>query len=443
MRYVTLTLGLTALVVLGGCAPSFYGQGRKLAQTGANAEAVPLFYREIEANPASGRAWRELGVSFYEQGEYGKAEESLKRAAALGADARTHLYLGLVYEQQGDPERALRAYRMALGLAAGGKTRGLIESRVQFLQHEQVMREVQTALAAERNLATADIPDNTVAVVEFDSSEMPPELAPLAKGLAEFTAQDLGKVGSLRVVDRLKLDAIRKELELSRSELADPATAPRIGRLVGGRRLVTGTLLGLGDDGFRLSGAVVNTADESVTAPEHADGTLADFFRVQKQFVFDIIKSMDITLTPAERSAIEEVPTENFLAFMAYCRGLSYRDGNQLDAARAEFKNAAHIDGHFAQAASQGNSLTAIIAAGPGGGLGDVAKFSPLAAAESNIDLGSGEVGTFEATVAGWNGFIPTDVDLFLFGQFVDSPLRTRQQGSAVVTVRGNLDARP
>jgi hypothetical protein len=128
---------------------------------------------------------------------------------------------------------------------------------------------------------------------------------------------------------------------------------------------------------------------------------------------------------------------------MAYSRGLSYRDANQMEAAQVEFKSAARLDGGFAQAARQGNTIAAIVAAGPGGGIGDVAQFSSVAAAESGVDLGSLEVGTFQATVAGWNGFIPTNIDLFVFGQFVDSPLRTRLQDSAVVTIRGNLDARP
>ena len=64
--------------------------------------AVGQFYNEIEEHPASSRAWRELGVSFYEQGEMPRAEEALKQAAAIQTDARTHLYLGLVYEQQGE-----------------------------------------------------------------------------------------------------------------------------------------------------------------------------------------------------------------------------------------------------------------------------------------------------------------------------------------------------
>jgi len=372
-----------------------------------------------------------------------RAQESLKQAAAIEPDARTHLYLGLIHEKQDEDELALRAYRVALGLEPSGKTRDLLESRAQLLVNEQVMRGARAALDAEQDLVVADIPANTIAVVEFDSRELPPELAPLAKGMAEFTAQDLGKVNSLRVVDRLKIAAIQRELDLSQSEFTDPATAPRIGRLVGGRRIVTGTLIGLGDESFRLSGAIVNTADQSVSTQGHSDGTLAEFFRVQKGFVFDVIEALDITLTPEERTAIEEVPTENFLAFMAYCRGLEFRDHNQMAAARTEFQGAAAMDGGFSQAATQDRSVSALLAMGPGSATGNLQQFSGLASSESDAELTAVELGSFQSAVIGWNGFVPTNLDLYDLGTFADTPPRTRQAGISTVIIRGDLNVRP
>ena len=439
--YIVLSLGITLL--LNGCAAGHYQQGRRLARAGDNAAAVASFYSEIETDPASGRAWRELGVSFYEQNELPRAEEALKQAAAIKPDARTHLYLGLVYEKQGDSERALRAYRVALGLDPGGETRDLLESRAQLLMHEQVMREAQTALATEQDLAVADIPANTVAVVAFDGSELPDELTPLAKGMAEFTAQDLGKIASLRLVDRLKINAIQQELNLSQSQMTDPATAPRLGRLVGGQRIVTGTLMGLGDESFRVTGAVVNSTDNSILTPEHTDGTVAEFFRVQKQFVFDIIASMDITLTPEERTAIEEVPTENFLALMAYCRGLEFRDHNQMAAANTEFQGAVAMDKGFNQAAAEGRSVSSLLSMGAGGAGSNLGQFSEKAGALSGDALSAVETGSFQASIIGWNGFVPINLDLNYLGAFAGSPPHTTQLVDSSVIIRGNLDVRP
>jgi len=437
--YVVLSFGV--LIMLNGCATSHYQQGRRLARAGDNAAAVASFYSEIETHPASHQAWRELGVSFFEQGELPRAEEALKQAAAIKPDARTHLYLGLVYEKLANGERALRAYRVALGLDPRGETRDLLESRAQLLVHEQVIREAQAALASEQDLAVAHIPDNTVAVVAFDSSELPPELAPLAKGMAEFTAQDLGKIASLRLVDRLKINAIQQELNLSQSEMTDPATAPRLGRLVGGQRIVTGALLGLGDESFRVSGAVVNTTDKSVLTPEHTDGTVAEFFLVQKQFVFDVIASLDITLTPEERAAIEEVPTENLLALMAYCRGLEFRDNNQMAAASTEFQGAATLDKGFSQASTEGRSVSSLLSMGAGGAGGNIGEFSQKAEALSANTLNAIETGAFQTSVIGWNGFVPANLNLN--NVMAGSPPHTRQLVEPSIIIRGNLDVRP
>lgn len=442
MRQALLIPALLACLMAAACSPSYYRQAQALARAGDHAAAVPLYYREIQATPASHAAWRELGVSFYDQGDFARAEEALKQAAGMRPDARTQLYLGLVLEQRDMPEAALRAYGNALGLEPGGETRDLLEARIATLTGILLQREVQKSLANERELAAVALPDSTVAVVEFAGSDLPADLAPLTKGLAELTAHDLGKIGSLRVVDRLKIDAIRKELSLSQSEFADPATAPRIGHLVGGRRIVTGTVLGIGDAAVRVDGAVVNTADKSVQTAEHAEGPLSGIIRVQKKFVFDVIEAMDIELTPAERAEIEKAPTENYLAFLAYCRGLELRDRNDLGGAQAEFRSAAAADRGFAQAAAQNREVSVLLSTGLGTNT-DFGHFNSLLGAASARELATGTFGSFSSTMVTWNGFVPFGVDPGSLGQWTDSPPHTEFQNTANVIIRGDLDVQP
>jgi tetratricopeptide (TPR) repeat protein len=442
MRKPRFLLILGSCLALSACAPSYYQQAQDRARAGDHAGATPLYYREIQAQPDSHAAWRELGVSYYEQGDYPRAAEALNQAAKIKPDARTQLYLGMVAEKEGEIDLALRAYGNALGLEPGGQTRDLLEARVQDLTQVRVLNEVRAALNAESQLDPQSIPENTVAVIEFDGDDLPPELAPLAKGLAEFTALDLSKVQSLQVVDRLKIDTIRKELELSQSEFADPETAPRIGHLVGGRRIVTGTLLGLGDEGLRLDGAVVNTTDRSVTTAPAVEGSLAQIFQLQKTFVFDVIDAMGITLTAAERDEIEKVPTENYLAFLAYCRGLEFRDQNNLGAAQAEFQKAANADQGFTQAATQSRTVASLLSAGFGGPV-DIGQFSAAASAASASEIEAEDLATFQATVAAWNGFVPAVVDPNALDQWAESPPHTVIQTNAAIVVRGNLNVQP
>lgn len=442
MRRPILLLALGACLALTACAPSYYQQALDLANAGDYAGAVPLYYREIQDQPDSQAAWRELGVSYFEQGDYPRAAEALNQAAKIKPDARTQLYLGMVAEKEGDLELALRSYGNALGLDPGGKTRDLLEARVQGLTQVRVLNEVREALTDESKLTPATIPENTVAVVEFDGDDLPPDLAPLTKGLAEFTALDLSKVHSLQVVDRLKIDTIRKELDLSQSKFADPATAPRIGQLVGGRHIVTGTLLGLGDEGLRLDGAVVNTTDRSVMTAPPAGGSFEQIFQIQKKFVFDVIDALGITLTAEERTEIEKVPTENYLAFLAYCRGLEFRDENNLGAALTEFQKAAAGDRGFVQAANQNRTVASLLSAGFGGPV-DIGQFSAAASAASSSEIDAGDLETFQSTVAAWNDFVPVGVDLGTLDQWAESPPHTIYQSNAEIIVRGNLNVQP
>ncbi|HZI44674.1 MAG TPA: CsgG/HfaB family protein, partial [Ilumatobacter sp.] len=67
-------------------------------------------------------------------------------------------------------------------------------------------------------------------------------LAPLAYALADLLMTDLARSAQLRIVDRLRLDALLREVRLVEAGRVDTATAPRVGRLVGARRLVIGAL---------------------------------------------------------------------------------------------------------------------------------------------------------------------------------------------------------
>jgi hypothetical protein len=157
-------------------------------------------------------------------------------------------------------------------------------------------------------------------------------------------------VHELTVLERTKLDLILQELQLSKSGYVDPASAPRIGRLMGSSRLVTGSLLGIGDEGLRLEGAIVGTADSNVERTQSMEGTLVDVFRMEKDFVFSLIDELGIELTIEERDAIKKVPTESYLAFLAYCRGLDYERRGMNSAAKQEYAEALRQDGRFQQA---------------------------------------------------------------------------------------------
>ncbi|MDZ7412089.1 MAG: hypothetical protein ONB15_00970, partial [candidate division KSB1 bacterium] len=66
--------------------------------------------------------------------------------------------------------------------------------------------------------------------------------------------------------------------------------------------------------------------------------------------VFRILSEMGVPLSQEERDAILVVPTENILAFLAYCQGLDYEDRGMFELARTAYARAAQLDPRFSAA---------------------------------------------------------------------------------------------
>ncbi|MHB8878609.1 MAG: CsgG/HfaB family protein, partial [Myxococcaceae bacterium] len=97
--------------------------------------------------------------------------------------------------------------------------------------------------------AAAPLPEAqrpTVAVLYFDAPDKPEEYVVLKKGLAQMIITDLVPNTSLRVVEREKLQAIMDELKLNQTNKIDPATANKIGKLLGVKYQVIGAYFLLG-----------------------------------------------------------------------------------------------------------------------------------------------------------------------------------------------------
>ena len=102
------------------------------------------------------------------------------------------------------------------------------------------------ALQQEKTLSTQGVTGtpNSIAVLYFNNKSGENKLTPLQKGLAVMLITDLAKVEQLRVVERVRMQALLDELELGSSGLVDAETAPRVGKLLGVAKVTGGDILG-------------------------------------------------------------------------------------------------------------------------------------------------------------------------------------------------------
>ena len=353
----TIALTVLALVLL---LQAVIAQEAKVPGTDQTDRTIDACYKKISENPKSADPWRELGIAFYNKGDLTKAEDAFKQANTIQPQAQTNLCLGLVFERLGQTDKAIDAYTAALNLNPKGKIKNDVRSRLDRLMADKFKNEATQVVANEASIKASEIPDNTIAVVNFDGSRLSPDMSQIGMGFAEFTANDLSKVHSLRVVDRLKLDILMQELKLGQSGAVDPKTAPRVGRLVGGKQVITGSLISSGQNQIRLDGAIVNTTDSSANLTKPAEGDVQSFFKIEKAFVFNVLDKLGITPTAEEREAINKVPTESYLAFLAYCKGLDYEQRGMFNDAAGAFNTAAGHDKNFAEPKVQLGTVAAL-----------------------------------------------------------------------------------
>jgi tetratricopeptide (TPR) repeat protein len=425
------------VVLIAGCSQSLYMQGRRHLENDRYDPAIDAFYAEIAAHPTNYKAWRELGVAFFEKDNLTKAEDALGQAGKIKPDARTQLYLGMIHESRDDFRAAIQAYSIALGLDSRGATADLVRVRRDALVTKQIEAEVALAMENEAAIDVDTIPAQTLSVADFDGSNLPPDLAPLARGLTDFTASDLAKVTSLTILERQRLAAVLQELEFSQSGFVDPATAPRVGKLMGSRRMITATLLSSGDDDITIDGAVVDAVEGTTRRTEPLENSLDNIFALQKQFVFEILDKLGVELTIDERDDISAVPTESYLAFLAYSRGLDFEDRGMLPAAKREYASAVKQDPGFANAQRNLTATSVTIESGPAGN-GTVQQFEASVQENNRREEAGSELGGRLAHLAVTGGLIPTiDTDGNI--PTIAPPLGGGGTGS--IAVRGTLDA--
>jgi tetratricopeptide (TPR) repeat protein len=352
-----VVVGLAALAA--GCATS--GQ--------MNAGGVARLEKSRASRPNDAAVARSLGIAYYKSGKFAEARAQLDHAVKLDPrDGSAALYLGLTAEQQKDVPAAKAAYQSYVRFGRTSKVRRQLEARLAALTRQELAVVAKGAVAQEQRLSTQPGSAKTVAVMPLRFTGADTSLQPLERGFAELITIDLARSSQLTVVERARIQALLDEIKLQQSGQTDSSTNVRAGKIIQAGRIVSG---GIVQDGARLrvDAAIVNTQTSAIAGGAANENTLDQLFSIEKAIVQQLFDSLGVTLTAAERKALELVPTRSFQAFLAYSRGLMLEDQGRYDAASRSFNEAARIDPGFFQAqqkttqtaaAAQGMQLTAV-----------------------------------------------------------------------------------
>lgn len=340
-RMAALLVLLGPALWAGGCAPSLRTQGRAALDAGQTTQAVRLLRVATAAAPKEAAARNDLGIACFHAANDTCAIAQLRRADRLGGiDGEGLSCLGRAYERTGSPDTALAVYSRYSQVGRLSPHRREMVRRV---------RELARASVARNDMVGAEIPPNSLAVLRLKTVTGNEELKPIGSGLTEWMMTDLQYVRALRVLERMRTDAILQELALGETDAVDQSTAPRLGRLLKAQKIVSGNVLDLGQGRIRVDLFAVVTGGGSPDVSVSAEGPVADFFGIEKRLVFDLLAHMGIAISPLERVQISRVPTQSLASFLAYSHGVEQEwAGNDAEAENS-FQQAGAIDPTFDQ----------------------------------------------------------------------------------------------
>lgn len=209
------------------------------------------------------------------------------------------------------------------------------------------------AAAESRQLSAeqlATVRRGAVGIPPFSAGTRDTSLIPLAFALADLVATDLSRSARVTIVERARLGEVLRELDLAGSGRVDSATAPRVGRLVSAERLVFGSVDALDARTVRIGARIGDVTSGAVTTAVDARAPLAEILAAEKELVFRLFEALGVQLSPKERAKVEQQPTKNLEALLAYGRGVQRTYEGDFRGASQAFRDAFRLDPGFSGA---------------------------------------------------------------------------------------------
>lgn len=309
-------------------------------------DEIPELQRVVSEDANNAGAWARLGVAYGAADQPNEARQALERAVSLpGTPAAAWAHLGTWREEAGDLAGAAEAYQRYLD-EGGRDAAESVEARLTVVNHRLLERRARDALAGEQGLV-GEMDPSTVGVMPL-VVDGPEQYQPLGVGLAELLTTDLSLTDRLDVLERAQLSALVDEMKLALGGYTDPASAARVGRLLQAGRLVQGRIA-IADAGgeTQVTALVMDAQDATESGEASEEGALDQLMDMEVQLALQIYRQLGIELTPTEVARLEEKPTRNLQAFLAYSEGLQLLDSGRYDAAAAQFDNASSLDPGF------------------------------------------------------------------------------------------------
>jgi TolB-like protein len=173
----------------------------------------------------------------------------------------------------------------------------------------------------------AALAEKSIAVLPFETFSDDKENAYFADGVQDDILTDLAKVGDLKVISRRSVAQYRDTKKSIRE----------IGQALGVAHVLEGSVRKAAGK-IHVTAQLIDTRTETQTWAEKYDRDVADIFAIQSDVSQAIVNQLKAALSPSEKAAIEERPTQDQEAYDLYlrARALVYEAGITVKAAQGD-----------------------------------------------------------------------------------------------------------
>lgn len=152
--------------------------------------------------------------------------------------------------------------------------------------------------------AGASIPVPTIAVLPFSSRGTRVQNEELGKSIAELISVELMSRGEFDLVERAELEKILTELQLSASGLIDPQSRLNLGRLIGARVLVAGSVFTSGDKNFIVAKVIGTETGRVLAAASNGIVDATDLVPELCEKIADLLRTKGAVILPPPRTVL-------------------------------------------------------------------------------------------------------------------------------------------
>ncbi|MFB0515189.1 MAG: CsgG/HfaB family protein [Candidatus Neomarinimicrobiota bacterium] len=144
-----------------------------------------------------------------------------------------------------------------------------------------------------------------IAIVDFQNTSADDTLDYLEKTIPESISTTMAKGGQLEIVERSRLEAALKEMEMGMIGIVDEETAVELGRAVGASAILVGSFVSIGSI-LRINARLIDVQTSKVIKAESVQGRVGEeIFDLMDQMAV----SMEAQLVGAPQAAVVP-PTE-------------------------------------------------------------------------------------------------------------------------------------